>query len=159
MRGDNNMALKEQLMADYKEAMKSADTLRKNTVNMVRAAIKQYEIDQRVELEDDADIARIIKKQVKMRTDALADFAKAGRDDMVEAYKKEIEILQGYLPEEMSREQIADKVREVAAKMGIEDGMKNMGALMKGVMAEIKDAADGSAVNKVVKDFLNGKLD
>jgi uncharacterized protein YqeY len=159
MRGDNNMALKEQLMADYKEAMKSADTLRKNTVNMVRAAIKQYEIDQRVELEDDADIARIIKKQVKMRTDALADFAKAGRDDMVEAYKKEIEILQGYLPEEMSREQIADKVREVAAKMGIEDGIKNMGALMKGVMAEIKDAADGSAVNKVVKDFLNGKLD
>ena len=89
-------------MADYKEAMKNADAVKKNTVNMVRAAIKQYEVDQRVMLEDDADIVRIIKKQVKMRTDALADFAKAGRDDMVEAYKKEIEILQGYLPEEMS---------------------------------------------------------
>ena len=153
------MGLKEQLMADYKEAMKNADTTRKNTVNMVRAAIKQHEVDQRVELTDDADIVKIIKKQVKMRTDALGDFAKAGRDDMVDAYKKEIEILQAYLPEEMSAEQIAEKVREVAAKMGITDGMKNMGALMKGVMAEVKDAADGSAVNKVVKDFLNGKLD
>ena len=153
------MGLKQQLMADYKEAMKNADTVRKNTVNMVRAAIKQHEVDQRVELEDDADIVKIIKKQVKMRTDALEDFAKAGRDDMVEGYKKEIEILQAYLPEEMSAEQIADKVKEVAAKMGITDGMKNMGALMKGVMAEVKDAADGSAVNKIVKDFLNGKLD
>ncbi len=153
------MGLKEQLMADYKDAMKAADTVRKNTVNMVRAAIKQHEVDQRVELTDDADIVKIIKKQVKMRTDALADFAKAGREDMVEAYKKEIEILQGYLPEEMSAEQISEKVKEVAAGLGITDGMKNMGTLMKAVMAEIKDAADGSVVNKAVKDFLNGKLD
>ena len=96
------MGLKEQLVADYKEAMKTKDTVRKNTVNMVRAAIKQHEVDQRVELEDDADIIRIIKKQVKMRADALADFAKAGRDDMADAYKKEIEILQGYLPFQFS---------------------------------------------------------
>ena len=107
------MGLKEQLVADYKEAMKNKDAVRKNTVNMVRAAIKQYEVDQRVELEDDADIVKIIKKQVKMRTDALADFAKAGRDDMVEGYKKEIEILQSYLPEEMSAEQVAEKVKEM----------------------------------------------
>ena len=151
------MGLKEQLVADYKEAMKTKDTVRKNTVNMVRAAIKQHEVDQRVELEDDADIIRIIKKQVKMRADALADFAKAGRDDMVDAYRKEIEILQGYLPEEMSAEQIAEKVKEVADKLGIEGGMKNMGTLMKAAMAELKDAADGSAVNKAVKDFLSGK--
>lgn len=145
-------------MADYKEAMKNADAVRKNTVNMVRAAIKQYEVDQRVELSDDTDIVKIIKKQVKMRTDALADFARAGRDDMVEAYNKEIDILKAYLPAEMSEEEIAAKVKEVAGRMGITDGMKNMGALMKGVMAEVKDAADGSAVNKVVRDFLNGKL-
>ena len=151
------MGLKDQLVADYKEAMKSKDTVKKNTVNMVRAAIKQHEVDQRVELEDDADIIRIIKKQVKMRADALADFAKAGRDDMVDAYRKEIEILQGYLPEEMSAEQIAEKVKEVADKLGIEGGMKNMGTLMKAAMAELKDAADGSAVNKAVKDFLSGK--
>ena len=87
------MGLKEQLMADYKEAMKNHDAVKKNTVNLVRAAIKQHEVDQRTELNDDADIVKIIKKQVKMRTDALADFAKAGRDDMTEAYKQEIEIL------------------------------------------------------------------
>jgi len=150
------MGLKEQLMEDYKDAMKAADAVKKETVNMVRAAIKQFEVDQRTELEDDADIVKIIKKQVKMRTDALADFAKAGRDDMVEAYNKEIEILKAYLPEEMGEEEIMAKVKEIADKLGIEEGMQNMGNLMKSVMAELKDKADGSAVNKAVKDFLSG---
>jgi uncharacterized protein YqeY len=144
-------------MQDYKDAMKSADAVRKNTVNMVRAAIKQYEVDQRVTLDDDADIVKIIKKQVKMRTDALADFAKAGRDDMVEGYKKEMEILKAYLPEEMGEEEIRAKVKEIAEKLEIEANMKNMGKLMKSAMAELKDKADGSAVNKAVKDFLSGK--
>ena len=151
------MGLKEQLMQDYKDAMKSADVLKKNTVNMVRAAIKQYEVDQRVTLEDDADIVKIIKKQVKMRADALSDFVKAGRDDMVEGYKKEIEILKSYLPEEMGEEEIKAKVKEIADKLGIEANMKNMGVLMKSTMAELKDKADGSAVNKAVKEFLSGK--
>ena len=151
------MSLKEQLMTDYKEAMKAADAVKKETVNMVRAAIKQHEVDSRTEITDDADIVRIIKKQVKMRTDALEDFIKAGRDDMVEGYKKEIEILQAYLPEEMSIEDIEKKVKEVAEKLGITEGMQNMGKLMKECMKELKDAADGSAVNKAVKDFLSGK--
>jgi len=142
-------------MQDYKEAMKNADTVKKETVNMVRAAIKQYEVDQRVELEDDADIVKIIKKQVKMRTDALADFAKAGRDDMAEAYNKEIDILKSYLPEEMGEEEIRARVSEIAASLGIEKDIRNMGTLMKSVMAELKDKADGSAVNKAVKEFLN----
>jgi len=144
-------------MQDYKDAMKSADAVKKNTVNMVRAAIKQHEVDQRVTLEDDADIVKIIKKQVKMRNDALSDFVKAGRDDMVEGYKKEIEILKAYLPEEMGEEEIRAKVKEIADKLGLEANMKNMGVLMKSTMAELKDKADGSAVNKAVKEFLSGK--
>lgn len=144
-------------MQDYKDAMKNADAVKKNTVNMVRAAIKQYEVDQRVTLEDDADIVKIIKKQVKMRADALSDFVKAGRDDMVEGYKQEIEILKSYLPEEMGEEEIKAKVKEIADKLGIEANMKNMGVLMKSTMAELKDKADGSAVNKAVKEFLSGK--
>ncbi|MBQ6440613.1 MAG: GatB/YqeY domain-containing protein [Mogibacterium sp.] len=151
------MGLKEQLMQDYKDAMKNADAVKKNTVNMVRAAIKQYEVDQRVTLEDDADVVKIIKKQVKMRADALSDFVKAGRDDMVEGYKKEIEILKAYLPEEMGEEEIRAKVKEIAEKLGLEANMKNMGVLMKSTMAELKDKADGSAVNKAVKEFLSGK--
>ena len=151
------MGLKEQLMQDYKDAMKSADSVKKETVNMVRAAIKQYEVDQRVELSDDADIVKIIKKQVKMRTDALADFAKAGREDMTESYRKEIDILKAYLPEEMGEEEIRAKVREIAEGLGIEANMKSMGTLMKSVMAELKDKADGSAVNKAVREYLSGK--
>ena len=144
-------------MQDYKDAMKSADTVKKNTVNMVRAAIKQHEVDQRVTIEDDADIVKIIKKQVKMRADALEDFMKAGRDDMLEAYKSEIEILKSYLPEEMGEEEIKAKVAEIAEQLGIEKSMKSMGTLMKSTMAELKDKADGSAVNKAVKEFLSGK--
>ena len=144
-------------MADYKEAMKAADAVKKETVNMVRAAIKQYEVDQRTELEDDADIVKIIKKQVKMRTDALADFAKAGREDMVDGYKKEIEILQSYLPEEMGEEEIKAKVKEIAASSELKKACRTWETLMKSVMAELKDAADGSAVNKAVKEFLSGK--
>lgn len=142
-------------MADYKDAMKNQDAVKKETVNMVRAAIKQHEVDQRTEIEDDADIVKIIKKQVKMRSDALADFVKAGRDDMVEGYEKEIEILKAYLPEEMNEEEIRAKVKEIAGSLGIEDGMQNMGKLMKSVMAELRDKADGSAVNKAVKEFLS----
>ena len=151
------MGLKERLSKDYKDAMKSGDSVKKNTVNMVRAAIKQHEVDERKEIEDDADVVRIIKKQVKMRADALADFTKAGRADMVEAYKKEIEVLRSYLPEEMSMEDIKAKVKEVAERLNIQEGMQNMGTLMKSVMAELKDKADGSAVNQAVKDFLSKK--
>ena len=151
------MSLKEQLMADFKQSMRDKDEVAKNTISLARAAIKQYEVDQRVTLDDDADIVKIIKKQVKMRADALEDFAKAGRDDMVEGYKKEIEILKTYLPEEMGEEEIRAKVKEIAEKLGIEASMKNMGTLMKSAMAELKDKADGSAVNKAVKEFLSGK--
>ena len=149
------MGLKEQLMADYKTAMKEHDNTTKETVNLVRAAIKQYEIDQRVELTDDADIIPIIKKQLKMRQDALEDFAKAGRDDLLEAYNTEIAILKKYLPEEMSEEAVKEAVAKIAENAGIEKSMKSMGALMKSAMAELKGKADGGVVNKIVKEYLN----
>ncbi len=150
------MGLKEQLLTDYKEAMKSHDTARKDTVNLIRAAIKQHEVDNRVTLED-ADIIPIIKKQVKMRTDALADFEKAGRQDLLDSYHTEIEILKQYLPEEMSEEAVRATVEKIAADSGIEASMKSMGPMMKAVMSELKGKADGSMVSKVVKEFLSGK--
>ena len=78
------MTLKERLNADFKDAMKNRQTVRKETINFLRAAIKQYEVDNREEL-DDAGIAAIVAKQIKMRKDALADFEKAGRDDLVDS--------------------------------------------------------------------------
>lgn len=147
------MALKEQLMADFKEAMKAHDDTAKNTINLARAAIKQYEVDNREEL-DDAGIIAILSKQVKMRKDALADFEKAGRADLLEAYNNEIEILNRYLPEQLSKEKLMEIVKETAASLGIEGGRQNMGKLMGPVMGKVKGLADGNDVKDVVMEFL-----
>lgn len=147
------MSIKDKLSADFKEAMKARDEVRKNTVNMARAAVKQYEVDNRKEL-DDQGIIEILTKQVKMRKDALTDFGKAGRTDLVEAYNKEIEILMAYLPEQLTEAEIADIVRQTAADMGIEGGKQNFGKLMGAVMPKVKGKADGGAVKKVLEEFL-----
>ena len=147
------MTIKEQLMADFKAAMKNKDEIAKNTVSLARAAIKQYEVDKRDELSDEGIVA-VLAKQVKMRKDALADFEKAGRTDLVESYKAEIEILNKYLPEQLSDDKIMEVVKATAAELGIEGGKQNMGKLMGPVMAKVKGQADGNAVKKVVMDFL-----
>ncbi len=147
------MTLKEQLMADFKEAMKSRDEIAKNTISLARAAIKQYEVDKREEL-DDAGVIAILSKQVKMRKDALADFEKAGRTDLADAYNAEIEVLNRYLPEQLSREKIMEIVRETAASLEIEGGKQNMGKLMGPVMGKVKGLADGGMVKEVVMEFL-----
>lgn len=140
-------------MNDFKDAMKSKDEVKKNTINLARAAIKQVEIDTRTELTDD-EILPIIAKQVKMRKDALADFEKGGRTDLIDAYKKEIEILEVYLPAQLGEDEIKAVVEETARELGIDGGKQNMGKLMGPVMAKVKGQADGGAVKKVVMEFL-----
>lgn len=147
------MALKEKLMADFKDAMKAHDEVAKNTISFARAAIKQYEVDNREELDDDGIVA-ILSKQVKMRKDALADFEKAGRTDLIDSYKSEIEVLKRYLPEQLSDEKLREVIAQVAADAGIEGGMQNMGKLMGPVMAKVKGVADGGQVKKLVEEFL-----
>ena len=147
------MAIKEKLMADFKEAMKAHDEVAKNTISFARAAIKQYEVDHREELDDDG-IAAILSKQVKMRKDPLADFEKAGRPDLIDSYKSEIEILKRYQPEQLSDEKIREIIKGTAAELGIEGGMQNMGKLMGPVMAKVKGLADGNQVKQLVQEFL-----
>ena len=89
-----------------------------------------------------------------MRKDALADFEKAGRTDLIDSYKAEIEVLQRYLPEQLSEEKLREIVAETAASLGIEGGMQNMGKLMGPVMAKVKGVADGGMVKKLVEEFL-----
>lgn len=149
------MGLKEQLMADYKTAMKEHDVTTKETVNLVRAAIKQREVDQKVVLEDDADIIPIIKKQLKMRKDALADFERAGRTDLLDGYNKEIEVLERYLPEELSEEAVLAAIEKIADEEGIERNMKSMGVMMKTVMSKLRGQADGSLISKMVREYLS----
>ena len=127
------MSLKDRLMQDFKEAMKAHDEVAKNTISLARAAIKQYEVDNRAEL-DEQGIIDILTKQVKMRKDALSDFEKAGRTDLIENYSREIEILMAYLPEQLTEDEIRQIVLDTKAELGIEGGMNNMGRLMGAVM-------------------------
>ena len=148
------MTLKEQLMADFKEAMKAKDDVRKNTISFARAAVKQYEVDNREEL-DDEGIIKILAKQVKMRKDALADFEKAGRTDLADDYKAEIEILEKYLPEQMSKEEILQIVQATKEELGLEGTKKEMGKFMGAVMKKVGGNADGNTVREVIQGFLN----
>lgn len=147
------MNLKQQFVNDYKEAMKAKDEVGKNTINMARAAINQYEIDNREEI-DEAGIIAIISKQVKMRKDAERDFEAGGRMDLVESTRAEIRILERYLPEQLSDEKIREIVETKAKELGVESGKQNMGKLMKPAMSEIKGLADGNTVRKIIEDFL-----
>ena len=147
------MSLKDRLMQDFKDAMKAHDEVAKNTIHLARAAIKQYEVDHRVEL-DEQGIIDILTKQVKMRKDALSDFEKAGRTDLIENYSREIEILMAYLPKQLTEEEILQIVRDTKAELGIDDGKANMGRLMGAVMPKVKGLADGGAVRKAVQSVL-----
>ena len=147
------MSLKDRLSNDFKEAMKARDEIKKNTVNLARAAIKQYEVDNREEL-DEQGILSILTKQVKMRKDALSDFEKAGRTDLLDAYNREIEILMEYLPKQLSEEEITEIVKATAAELGIEGGKQNMGKLIGAVMPKVKGLTDGGVVKKIVEGLL-----
>lgn len=148
------MSLKDRLLNDFKEAMKAKDEIKKNTVNLARAAIKQYEVDNRAEL-DDQGILEILTKQVKMRKDALSDFEKAGRTDLLDTYNREIEILMEYLPKQLTEEELTEIVKATAAELGIEGGRQNMGKLIGAVMPKVKGVADGGAVKKITEKFLS----
>ena len=148
------MTLKEQLDADFKTAMKEKNALQKNTISFVRAAILQYEKDNRQDA-DDETVVKILTKQVKMRKDALSDFEKAGRTDLYDSYNEEISVLNKYLPEQMSEDDITTVVRDTMNELGIDGGMQNMGKVMGAVMPKVKGKADGSLVKKVVSETLS----
>lgn len=149
------MSLKEQLFADLKTAMKEKDTLKKDTVQLIRSGILQYEKDNKVEL-DDEGVLDIITKQLKSRRDSLPDYQKSGREDLIEKLNKEIEILLSYLPEQLSEEEIAKIVEEAIAETGAAS-VKEMGKVMGIVNPKLKGRADMKVVGALVKKLLTGK--
>ena len=149
------MSLKEQLFADLKTAMKEKDTLKKDTVQLIRSGILQFEKDNKVEL-DDEGVMEIITKQLKSRRDSLPDFVKSGREDLIEKLNKEIEILLGYLPEQLSEDEIAKIVEEAIAATGAAS-VKEMGKVMGIVNPKVKGRADMKVVGALVKKLLTGK--
>ena len=125
----------------------------KNTIQMIRAAILQTEKDKQIEL-DDNGILEIISKQVKQKNDALEQFEKADRQDLVKQTKLEINILKEYLPKQLSREEVEQIVIGLSRTLGIFD-MKGMGTLIKSAKAKIGAGSDGKTISEVVKKVLN----
>lgn len=146
------MSLKEQLATDLKEAMKDKDTIRKNAVQSTRAAILQVEKDSKITLDDDGVIG-VIAKEVKKRKDVLPDYIKSGREDLIADLNREIEVLTGYLPSQLSQEELDGIVKEAIDKIGA-TSMKDMGKIMAEVMPKVTGRADGGAVNLTVKKLL-----
>lgn len=144
--------LKEKLMEDLKEAMKSKNEIKKNTVQMVRAAILQIEKDKGIQVEDDR-ILEIIAKEVKTKRDAIKDFEKAERQDLIDQTNQEIEVLQQYLPKQLSREEIKVELEKIIAEIGATT-MKDMGAIMKEAKAKMGASADGKTINEVAKEIM-----
>ena len=147
------MSLKETLMQDLKTAMKTKDKRTKDTITLVRAAIKQKEVDDRVELDDDG-VLKVLAKEIKERRGSIEEFEKGGRDDLVESTKAEIDVLMKYMPEQLSEEELEKLIRQVMEENNITE-KKQMGLLMKNIMPKVQGRANGKAVNAIVNRILN----
>lgn len=146
------MTLLEQLNKDMIEAMKNKDSFSLGVIRMAKGAIQLEGINKKKELTDE-DIVSVISKQIKMRNDSIAEFAKANRVDLVEQNKKEIEILNKYMPEQLSFEEVNKILDEAFAKIN-PTSSKDMGLIMKEVSPKLKGKADMGQVNAIIKERL-----
>ena len=140
-------------MEDMKVSMINKETLKKSVITMIRASVKQKEVDDRVDVNDD-DVIELIAKQLKQRKDALVEFEKAERDDLIAQTKAEIEILASYLPQQLTDEELEAVVRDAVAEVNAQS-VKDMGKIMGKVMAVAKGRVDGKRINEMVKKVLN----
>ena len=147
------MSLKSQITEDMKSAMKAGDKDRLKVVRLIMAAIKQVEVDSRSEL-DDAGVLGVLEKMVKQRRDSVAQFEQGGRDDLAAAERAEIEVLQAYLPEQLSAAELESLVDEIIAATGAES-IRDMGKVMGQIKARAAGRADMGAVSATVKERLN----
>lgn len=145
--------MKKRLLEDLKEAMKEKNEIKKNTIQMARAAILQIEKDKGIEL-GDKEIIELIAKEVKKRKDSIADYEKGGREDLVNQIKEEISYLEIYLPKQLSIEEVTEIVKEVIKETEA-TSIKDMGKVMKAAKEKIGVLADGKIINEVVKSLLN----
>ena len=144
------MTLKDQLMADLKEALRSGDTIRKSEIRMVRAAIANAEIAWQREASDQ-DVLQIISHEIKQRRESIEMFQRGGREDLVAEEKAKLQILQEYMPQQLSREEIVEVLQRIIA----ETGPGQFGPVMNRAMAELKGRADGRLVNQLTREMLS----
>jgi len=147
------MNLKERLSADLKQAMRDRDAPRRDAIRMVRAAIKNAEIEWQREASDQ-EVVTILAREVKRRTEALELFRKGGRDDLVAEEETGLCVLKQYLPEQLSQAEIEAVIQQVVADLQA-SGPSQLGLVMRQAMAQLKGKADGHLVNRIAREILN----
>lgn len=147
------MSLKERITEDMKAAMRAKDAERLGTIRLLTAAMKQKEVDERIEL-DDAAVIAIVDKLIKQRKDSVEAFEKAGRQDLADKEAAEIVVLQAYLPARLSADEIGREVRTIVAELGAK-GPADMGKVMGAAKARLAGKAEMSQVSAAVKAALN----
>jgi len=153
------MGLREQLTDDLKEAMRQQDKVRKRTIRSVVTGIQRAETEldntgQRVTLSED-DIVVLIARQAKQREESIIEYQRGGREDLVAEEQAELAILKAYLPQQLGRAEIEAQARQVIAEVGATDP-RDIGKVMKPLLARLKGKADGAVVNQVVRELLGG---
>lgn len=146
--------LKERITEDMKAAMRAKDAARLSTIRLLLAAIKQREVDERIEL-DDANVLSVIDKMIKQRRESIAQFEKAARKDLADAEKAEVQVLSAYLPAQMSDAEIKEEVDAIVSASGA-SGPKDMGKVMALIKPKLAGKADMGKVSSLVKAKLSG---
>jgi len=144
--------IQEQLMIDLKDALRSKDELRKTTIRMALAALKNARVAKNADLTEN-EMAVVLRKQVKQRQDSISDYQKGGRDDLVVQESAEIEILEGYLPQMLGRDEIVSLAGQAIAETGA-SSPKQIGQVMRVLMPRVQGRADGRMVSEIVRELL-----
>lgn len=147
------MDLKTQLTNDLKSAMRNGNVIRKDTIRALKSAIKNAEIDSGETLSD-AGVLKILTKQAKQRKDSIEQFEKAERFDLSEQEKKELAIIEDYLPKQLSDDDITARAKSVIEELGV-DNMRGMGQVMQRLSKDLAGIADGKRISQIVRSLLN----
>ena len=150
---EQKASLRQQLGDDLKQAMKSGDEVKRSTIRLLMAAINNAEIARRAALED-TDILGIIAKEARQRKESIEAFKQGNREDLVAREEAELAILEGYLPQQVTREEIVEAARRIIEEVGAE-GPGDKGKVMPRIIAQLKGRADGREINEVVTELLS----
>ncbi len=149
------MSLKEQIISDLKEALKSSDNLKRDTLRLISGAIKNAEIEKKKKEEglDDQEVLEVLKRAIKQRKDSIEQYEKGGRADLADKEKKELEIISVYLPAQMDEQKVREEIKKVIAETGAAS-QKDFGKVMGMSMKKLQGQAEGDVVKKIVEEEL-----
>ena len=142
------MSMREQILADIKEAMKAKDEFKRDTLRTLNAALKQVEVDQRIEMTDEV-VLPLLQKEIKKRADSVELYLKGAREDLAKKEQSEIELIKAYLPAQLSDDELKEKIKNIVEKVG-----KNLGAVMKMAKDEIGASAEAKRISMIAKELL-----